>query len=143
MRLLDLRVPEAFARACPGPAFGVAGTRRLAGVMQGPLVGTIIKPSVGLSPEATADLARQLCQSGIDFIKDDELQANGPHCPLARRVAAVMAVINERAQRIGKKVMYAFNITDDLDDMLRHHDTVVAAGGTCVMVSVNAVGLTD
>jgi ribulose-bisphosphate carboxylase large chain len=142
MQLLDLRFPAAFADACPGPAFAVAGTRELAGVPDGPLVGTIIKPSVGLSPEATADLVRELCDADIDFIKDDELQANGPHCPLAARVAAVMPVIAAHAERTGKKVMYAFNITDDCDEMLRHHDTVAAAGGTCAMVSLNATGLT-
>ena len=37
--------------------------------------------------------------------------------------------------------MYAFNITDDLEAMLRHHDTVLRAGGTCVMVGINNVGL--
>src|SRR5690606_41771470 len=46
---------SAFAEACPGPAFAVAGTRRLAGVESGPIVGTIIKPSVGLDPGGTAD----------------------------------------------------------------------------------------
>jgi len=48
LRLLDIRVPPAFADAYPGPRFGVAGTRRLAGVEGRPLIGTIIKPSVGL-----------------------------------------------------------------------------------------------
>jgi ribulose-bisphosphate carboxylase large chain len=37
--------------------------------------------------------------------------------------------------------MYAFNITDEVDAMLRHHDAVADAGGTCVMVSLNGVGL--
>jgi len=37
--------------------------------------------------------------------------------------------------------MVAFNISDRLDRMLAHHDTVRAAGGTCVMVSLNGVGL--
>ncbi|WP_431858194.1 ribulose-bisphosphate carboxylase large subunit family protein [Azospirillum sp.] len=141
VRLLDLDLPPAFAEAYPGPQFGVAGTRALAGVEGRPLVGTIIKPSVGLSPAETAALVDTLCEGGIDFIKDDELQANGPHCPLADRVRAVMPVIDRHAQRTGRKVMYAFNITDDLDAMLRHHDTVLAAGGTCVMVSLNSCGL--
>ncbi len=52
----------------------------------GPLIGTIVKPSVGLSPEETAELVRQLVDGGIDFIKDDELQADGPHCPFDERV---------------------------------------------------------
>ena len=46
-----------------------------------PLIGTIIKPSVGFGPEETAALTKTLCEAGIDFIKDDELQSDGPHCP--------------------------------------------------------------
>jgi ribulose-bisphosphate carboxylase large chain len=142
LRLLDIELPDAFAQRYPGPAYGVAGTRRLSGVEGRPLIGTIIKPSVGLDPEATAALAAELAAAGIDFIKDDELQANGPHCPLERRVEAVMRVLNAHADRTGKKVMYAFNITGDLDEMFRGHDLVQAAGGTCVMASLNSVGLT-
>jgi ribulose-bisphosphate carboxylase large chain len=37
--------------------------------------------------------------------------------------------------------MYAFNISDELDLMLRHYDNVVSAGGTAVMMSINSVGL--
>jgi ribulose-bisphosphate carboxylase large chain len=37
--------------------------------------------------------------------------------------------------------MYAFNISGEVDEMRRRHDEVFAAGGTCVMVSVNGVGL--
>jgi len=36
--------------------------------------------------------------------------------------------------------MYAFNITDDIAPMRRHYETVRAAGGTCVMVCINAIG---
>lgn len=140
LKLLDLEFPEAF-RVHPGPRYGVAGTRELTGVKDGPLVGTIIKPSVGLSPAATAELVGTLAEAGIDFVKDDELQANPPHSPLEKRVEAVMAVVNQHADRTGKKVMVAFNISDDMDSMRRHHDTVVRHGGTCVMVSLNHVGL--
>ena len=139
-KLLDLELPEAFAERYPGPQFGVDGTRRLAGVETRPIIGTIIKPSVGLSPEQTADLVRELGEAGIDFIKDDELMADPPHSPLSRRVECVMREINRLADRTGRKIMYAFNITDELDAMRSHHDTVVRAGGTCVMVSLNHVG---
>ncbi len=141
LRLLDVDLPAEFARAYPGPQFGVEGTRRISGVRGRPLIGTIIKPSVGLSPAQTAELVDKLCHAGLDFIKDDELQANGPHSPLALRVEAVMRVINAHADRTGKKVMFAFNITDEIDQMPRHHDLVRASGGTCVMLSLNSVGL--
>ncbi|MGP1396211.1 MAG: ribulose-bisphosphate carboxylase large subunit family protein [Inquilinaceae bacterium] len=141
LRLLDIALPAAFADAYPGPQFGVAGTRRLSGVEGRPLVGTIVKPSVGLTAEATADLVDTLCEGGIDFIKDDELQADGTYCPFEARVDAVMDVVNRHADRIGRKVMFAFNLTGDLDQMRRRHDHVVERGGTCVMASLNSVGL--
>ncbi len=141
IRLLDIHFPDTFAAEYPGPAFGVEGTRDLAQVGRGPLIGTIVKPSVGLDPAQTAALAGSLAEAGIDFIKDDELQANGPHCPLSERVSAVMRVLNIHAERTGKKVMYAFNITGEHDEMLRGAELVRAAGGTCVMVSIHSVGL--
>ena len=141
LRLLDLQLPPSFAAAYPGPAFGIAGTRRLAGVAHGPLIGTIIKPSVGLSADETAQQVRELVAGGIDFIKDDELQADGPNCPFDERVRAVMRVVNDAAQRTGKKAMVAFNLTGDLDKMRRRHDLVLAEGGTCVMACLNSVGL--
>ncbi len=141
LRLLDIRLPEAFGAPYPGPQFGVAGTRRLAGVEIGPLIGTIVKPSIGLTAEATAELARVLAGAGIDFIKDDELQADGPDCPFEDRVRAVMAVLNDHAEATGKKVMFAFNLTGEVDQMKRRHDLVRDLGGTCVMLSLNAVGL--
>lgn len=141
LRLLDLEFPAALASDFPGPQFGVAGTRRLTSVYDRPIIGTIVKPSIGLTPAQTAGLVRTLGEAGVDFVKDDELMANPPHSPLAERVEAVMQVVNELADRTGRKVMVAFNISDQLDRMLEHHDTVLAAGGSCVMVSLNSVGL--
>ena len=141
LRLLDFEMPTAFANAYPGPAFGIAGTRALTGVPQAPLIGTIIKPSVGLSAADTAAMVEQLCAAGIDFIKDDELQADGPACPFDERVRLCMQVIRKHAERSGRKVMYAFNLTGELDEMRRRHDLVMAEGGTAVMLSLNSVGM--
>ncbi|MBO9537688.1 ribulose-bisphosphate carboxylase large subunit family protein [Herbaspirillum sp.] len=141
LRLTGLRLPKAFADAYPGPAFGIEGTRRLTGIEHGPLIGTIIKPSIGLSVEETVQQVRELVAGGIDFIKDDELQADGGRCPFDERVRAVMRVINEHAERTGKKVMMAFNLTGDLDQMRRRHDLILAEGGTCAMAVLNSIGL--
>ena len=140
LRLLDLNMPTDYAHQFPGPAFGVEGTRRLAGVHGRPMIGTIIKPSIGLTGEQTARMVDDLCSAGIDFIKDDELIANPPYEAFANRVAAVMPVLHKHADRLGRMPMYAFNISGSIDDMLRQHDTVLRAGGTCVMVSINWAG---
>jgi ribulose-bisphosphate carboxylase large chain len=141
LRLMDIELPEIFSSVYSGPAFGITGTRQLCQITERPLLGTIIKPSVGLSADQTAAMVDQLCAAGIDFIKDDELQADGASCPFDERAKKVMAVINRHAEKTGRKVMYAFNITGELDDMKRRHDLVRALGGTCVMLSLNSVGL--
>jgi ribulose-bisphosphate carboxylase large chain len=141
MRLLDVALPPQFLERYRGPQFGVVGTRNLTGVRARPLIGTIIKPSVGLSPAATAERVAQIAAAGIDFVKDDELQADGPHCPFEERLRAVMRVLNAHADSTGKRVMYAVNITGEIDEMLRRHDQVVAERNTCVMVSLNSIGL--
>ena len=141
IKLVDLDLPPAFAERYAGPQFGVAGTRRLMSRPDGAMIGTIVKPSIGLSPADLADLVGDLAAAGVDFIKDDELQGNGPQAPLRERVAAVMPVLERHADRTGVKPMYAFNITDDIDRLEANHDLVLAAGGTCIMVCVNLVGL--
>jgi ribulose-bisphosphate carboxylase large chain len=52
-----------------------------------------------------------------------------------------MRVINDHAQKTGKKVMYACNISDELDAMKRHYDRIVELEGTCAMISLNTVGM--
>jgi len=141
LKLMDLELPPSFAGHFRGPKFGVAGTRQLTRVHQRPLIGTIIKPSIGLTPAQTAELVKTLVAAGIDFIKDDELMADPPHSPFAARVDAVMRVINDHAERTGKKVMYAFNVSDEMEAMQRHYEKIVAAGGTAAMISLNSVGL--
>jgi ribulose-bisphosphate carboxylase large chain len=69
------------------------------------------------------------------------LQSDGPHCPFDLRVRHVMRVVNDAALRTGRKVMVAFNLTGELDEMKRRHDLVLAEGGTCVMASLNSIGL--
>ncbi|WP_313693370.1 ribulose-bisphosphate carboxylase large subunit family protein [Achromobacter mucicolens] len=140
LRLESMELPANYRAQFDLPQVGIAGTRALTGVDKGPLVGTIIKPNVGLSPEQTAHLVAQLCAAGVDFIKDDEVCANPAHAPLAQRVAAVMAVVRAHRERTGRNVMVAFNITDETDAMRRHADLIEREGGTCVMASLNWCG---
>lgn len=141
LRLLDVDLPPEYAACFPGPQFGVAGTRALTGVSGRPLIGSIIKPSIGLKPEQTADVVDALCAADIDFIKDDELHVDPAYAPFEQRLRAVMPVLQRHADRLGRMPMYAINISGTIDEMRRRHDAVIRLGGTCVMVSVNSVGL--
>ena len=140
LRVMDIVLPPAWACHL-GPQFGIDGSRRLMGVAEGPIIASIIKPSLGLLPEETAEAVRVLCEAGVDFIKDDEKLMSPGYSPLAERIAAVMPVIHEYEQRTGKKVMYAFGISSaDPDTMMRNHDLVLEAGGNAAVVNINSIG---
>lgn len=140
LRLESVSLPDSYRAEFDLPRLGIVGTRRATGVAIGALIGTIIKPNVGLNPTEIATLVAKLCEAGVDFIKDDEVCTNPAHAPMAQRVPAVMAVVRAHRELTGKHVMVAFNITDELDAMRRHADLVEQEGGSCVMASLNWCG---
>jgi ribulose-bisphosphate carboxylase large chain len=142
LRLLSIEPGTALAASVPGPAVGIAGTREGIGVHDRPLLGSIIKPSVGLTVEETANRVRALGEAGLDFLKDDELLADQAHAPIARRAEAVVRACEDVRAATGRAPMFALNISDDdVDALLAACDAVTEAGGRCVMVSINHVGL--
>lgn len=141
LRVIGLKLPPSFEGIYPGPQFGTAGTRNLTGVAERPVIGTIVKPALGLPPSDTAALVADLVQAGVDFIKDDEKLASPPYSSLEARVKAIMPVILDHEQKTGKKVMYAFGISDiDPGEMLRKHDLVLEAGGNAAVININSIG---
>jgi ribulose-bisphosphate carboxylase large chain len=141
LKLMDIDLPVSFGKKYKGPGFGIDGCRKLTGVNDRPLIGTIIKPSVGLSVQQTAEIVKTLAEAGIDFIKDDELLSSSGNSVFNDRVDAVMKVINTHADKAGKKVMFAFNISGEMDEMLQRYEKIVNSSGTCAMISINSVGL--
>lgn len=140
VRVRDIALPSEWS-CHPGPQFGIAGSRRLMGVETGPMIASIIKPSLGLLPEETAEVVKTLCEAGVDFIKDDEKLMSPVYSPLEDRVKAIMPVIQDHEQKTGKKVMYAFGISSaDPDQMMRNHDLVVAQGGNAAVININSIG---
>jgi ribulose-bisphosphate carboxylase large chain len=140
-RLQDIGLPEEFVAAHPGPAFGIPGTRRLIGDVEGVMIGTIVKPNVGLQEDQFRHVVRELARASIDLIKDDELMTDPGYLPLERRIAVATEEIRAAEQVTGHPTMYAFNITGDLAGLRRRHDLVVEAGGRCVMLNVPVMGL--
>jgi ribulose 1,5-bisphosphate carboxylase large subunit-like protein len=141
IRVVDMKLPEAFGKAWLGPQFGVEGSRKLTGVRGRPIIGTIIKPALGLRPHETAALVKEVIDADADFIKDDEKLMSPAYSPLEERVKAVMPLVLEREQKTGKKVMYAWGISAaDPDDMLRNHDIVLKHGGNCAVININSIG---
>jgi len=105
------------------------------------VIGSIVKPALGLRPHETAELVRELVEADVDFIKDDEKLASPAYSSLEDRVKAIMPIVLDREQRTGKKVMYAFGISHtDPEQMVRNHDVVAKAGGNAAVININSVG---
>ncbi|MCF8339377.1 MAG: ribulose-bisphosphate carboxylase large subunit family protein [Chitinophagaceae bacterium] len=141
IKLMDISLPASYGNHFNGPSFGVDGCRTLTNVHNRPLIGTIIKPSIGLSIQETAALVDVLANAGIDFIKDDELLSSSANSHFEDRVKAIMQVLKSYADKTGKMLMYAFNISGEIDEMMRRYDHIIINGGNCAMISINSVGL--
>lgn len=140
VRLLDIIFPPSLVGAHKGPRFGIGEARKILGVFDRPLVGTIIKPKVGLSPQETAEVAGQAARGGLDLIKDDETLTDQSFCPIDERVEAVMAELSKVEEETGKRAFYAVNVTCGAEEILERAEDVIGRGANMVMVDVLTAG---
>ncbi|HOO54132.1 MAG TPA: RuBisCO large subunit C-terminal-like domain-containing protein [Methanothrix sp.] len=140
VRLLDVIFPQSLVKAHKGPRVGIGEARKILGVFDRPLVGTIIKPKVGLSPKETAEVAGQAVRGGLDLIKDDETLTDQSFCPIDERVEAVMAELSKVEDETGKKAFYAVNVTCGAEEILERAEDVIDRGANMVMVDVLTAG---
>ncbi len=141
IRVVDMKLPGCFQGVYPGPQFGIDGSRNLTGVFGRPIIGTIVKPALGLLPHETAELVRAVVYADVDFVKDDEKLMSPSYSSLEDRVKVIMPIILDYQQKTGKKIMYAWGISaTDPDEMMRRHDVVLKAGGNCAVVNINSIG---
>jgi len=143
-RLVDFAIPKAMMDKFPGPAFGISGTRNIVRLINDELmVGTIVKPTAGMTPEEVADFAYQAALGGICFIKDDEKMMNPSYCPLGRRVKLVSAALRRAEAETGQKVLYAAHISTTPDRIIDRALEALENGATALMVNFFAAGLSS
>lgn len=140
-RLLDFDLPEGALASFPGPGFGIEGTRDLLDLPPGlPVIGTIVKPTAGLTVEQVADLCYRMALGGVRFIKDDEKMMGPAYCPLRERVEAIVDALKRAQDATGQNVIYAPHITTSPWNLQRYASTAIDAGATALMVNIFAGG---
>ncbi|OPY49909.1 MAG: Ribulose bisphosphate carboxylase [Methanosaeta sp. PtaU1.Bin112] len=140
VRLQDVIFPESLLSAHSGPRFGIEDARKILGVYDRPLIGTIVKPKVGLDREGTAAVAAAAVRGGLDLVKDDETLTDQSFCPLISRLEAVMAALGKVEKETGKKAFYAVNVTVGPDKILERAERAVDHGANMVMIDVLTTG---
>ena len=141
VKLLDIRFPETYLAQFQGPQFGVQGLRDLLQVYDRPIFFGVIKPNIGLPPEAFSELGYESWLGGLDIAKDDEMLADTDWCPLAQRSALLGAARRRAEQETGCPKIYLANITDEVERLTELHDLAVANGANGLLINAMPVGL--
>ncbi len=141
LKLLDLQFPPAYCDHFKGPKFGIEGVRELLGVPERPLTHTMIKPSIGLTPEESAEAFYQAALGGIDAVKDDELVVSHPWSHFLERAKLHAAAAERAFDKTGEKTLCFVNITDRADRLVENAKRAIEAGATALMVNYVTVGI--
>jgi ribulose-bisphosphate carboxylase large chain len=141
LRLLDVEFPEKYIKSFQGPAFGVQGIRKVLKIKKRLILGSIIKPKVGLNPDEQAALSYEVWKNGIDLIKDDENLTDMSFNRFEERVRKVLKMRRKVEKETGKVKVYSANITGRPDIMLERAKFVKKHGGQVVMVDIVSTGL--
>ncbi len=114
-KMHDFYVPDELLRLFDGPATTISNLWRVLGrpvENGGFIVGTIIKPKLGLRPQPFADAAYEFWLGG-DFIKNDEPQGNQLFAPMKETIPLVADAMRRAQDETGQAKLFSANITAD------------------------------
>jgi ribulose-bisphosphate carboxylase large chain len=140
LRLLDIHLPKTLISSFKGPAYGIEGIRKLLNVPKRPLVGTIIKPKLGLKTKDHAKVAYEAWLGGCDVVKDDENLSSQAFNPFEERLVQTLEGRDKAQSETGERKVYMINITAETQTLLKRAQAVVDQGGEYIMIDILTCG---
>ncbi|MFX1312350.1 MAG: type III ribulose-bisphosphate carboxylase [Promethearchaeota archaeon] len=140
LRLLDISIPQDIINVYKGPKFGIDGIRELTKVRNRPLLGTIVKPKVGLNETEHAKVCGEAWSGGLDIVKDDENLTSMIFNKFEKRIMETLKMRDKVENETGERKFYMPNITSPLSIMKNRADFVLDNGGEYVMVDIVTIG---
>ncbi len=140
LRLLDISFPKDILETYRGPKYGIEGIRKLTKVQKRPLLGTIVKPKVGLNEIEHAKVCGQAWKGGLDIVKDDENLTSMSFNKFEKRITETLKVRDRIENETGEKKIYMPNITAKLSVMKERADYVIENGGEYIMLDIITIG---
>ena len=131
-KLYDFHVPDRALQLFDGPSKDISDLWRTLGRPTkngGFIVGTIIKPKLGLRPDPFAKAAYEFWLGG-DFIKNDEPQGNQVFAPMKQVIPLVADAMKRAMDTTGQAKLFSANITaDDHYEMCARADFILETFG--------------
>jgi len=140
IRLEDVSFPKSILKSFKGPKYGIDGIRKMMKIPTRPLIGTIIKPKLGLNTEHHAESAYESWIGGCDFVKDDENLASQKFNLFEKRLAKTLEMADKAEKETGEKKAYLVNVTAETKEMIKRAQLVEKMGGKYVMVDILTSG---
>lgn len=140
IRLEDCSWPAEIANQYPGPQFGTSVKTKLLDAAERPVIATVPKPKVGLSPDQHAHVGYEAWTGGVDLLKDDENLTNQSFNSFEDRVIKAFDQRDRAHKETGERKDYLVNVTAETQEMLRRVDRVAELGGRFVMVDIITAG---
>ncbi len=140
LRLLDIGFPKAIIEKYMGPKYGIAGIRKQTKIRDRPLLGTIVKPKVGLNEKEHAKVCGEAWRGGLDIVKDDENLTSMTFNRFDKRIVETLKIKDKIESETGERKFYMPNITAPLTTMKKRADFVIDNGGKYVMVDIVTIG---
>lgn len=140
LKLLDFEPPEEMAKSFLGPQLGISGVRKLTGVKERPLIGTIVKPKLGLNDSEHAEVAYEAWVGGLDIVKDDENLTSMTFNKYEDRIPKTMEKRDQAEEETGDKKIFFPNITAPVQEMKERADLAIEHGSEYVMIDILTAG---
>ena len=140
LRLEDVNWPTALVKSFKGPVYGIDGIRKIVKVKDRPLLGSIVKPKLGLNESEHGRAAYEAWVGGVDIVKDDENLSNLKFNHFKERVVKTLKMRDKAERAAGERKMYMPNVTAETKEMTRRAKFVKKEGGEYAMVDIMTVG---
>ena len=140
LRLVDVYFPDIFINSNSGPSFGIEGVREITGVRDRPLIGTIVKPKLGLTAKEHAEVLYESFVGGCDIVKDDENLTSQDFNPFKERIELSLEARRKAEEETGEVKIYMPNITAPYEVMVERAEFVKEKGGRYIMIDVITAG---
>lgn len=140
LRLEDIDFPPTLVRSFKGPKYGIEGIRKLLKISSRPLLGTIIKPKLGLRTLDHAKVAYDAWIGGCDIVKDDENLSSQKFNPFEDRLTKTLESRDRAQEETSEKKVYMINVTAETKEMLRRAELILKQGGEYAMIDVLTCG---
>lgn len=140
LRLEDVEFPKEYVKSFKGPQLGLDGVRKITGIKGRPLIGSIVKPKIGLSDKEHAKVAYECFIGGADLVKDDENLTDQKFNRFNKRVKETLKLAKKAEKETGNKNICAFNVTAETKEMIKRAKFIKKSGGNCAMVDIVTLG---